>query len=346
MKQMIHYFKENKVGSWILLTVLAILIVLPLLPRQIISNYTIHILVVIMLYAYWGSAWNLLSGFAGQLSQGHAAYVGIGAYVAVLLYNDNGISPWIGMFIAGLIAGLFSLLIGYPCFKLRGSYYTLSTVALLYVLRILFSNNQSILGYKINAAIGLKISWNGENFWGMQFRSKAPYYYIILGLLVMCFLLCVYIRHAKTGYYLAAIRTNQDAASSLGVNVHGYKLRIGFVSALLTAMGGAFYAFFLCMADPPTMFNYDVSVRIMLLAVIGGRGTLLGPLLGAFILTPISEVFRAQFGSRISGLSFVIYGVITMLIVLFLPKGLVGLPDIIHDKIAHSKKSRKTEVRL
>ena len=250
------------------------------------------------------------------------------------------------MFIAGLIAGLFSLLIGYHhASSLGGSYYTLSTVALLYVLRILFPNNQSILGYKINSSVGLKISWNGENFWGMQFRSKAPYYYIILGLLVMCFLLCVYIHHAKTGYYLAPFEPTRSA-SSLGVNVHGYKLRIGFVSALLTAMGGAFYAFFLCMADPPTMFNYDVSVRIMLLAVIGGRGTLLGPLLGAFILTPISEVFRAQFGSRISGLSFVIYGVITMLIVLFLPKGLVGLPDIIHDKIAHSKKSRKTEVRL
>lgn len=325
MKKMFAFAKEKKTISLILLFGLAVLAVLPQLPKEIVGNYTIHIFVIIMLYAYWGSAWNLLGGFAGQLSQGHAAYVGIGAYVATMLYLFNGVSPWIGMFIAGMTAGVFSLIIGYPCFKLKGSYYTLSTVALLYVFRILFSTNPVILGYKTNAALGQKIPWTGESFWGMQFRAKTPYYYIILIMLVLCFLLCVYIRNSKTGYYLAAIRTNQDAAASLGVNVHRSKLKIGFISAFLTAMGGAFYAFFLCVVDPNTMFGYDMSIRIMLLAVIGGRGTLLGPLVGAFILTPVSEILRAQLGSQLSGLSFVIYGIITMAIVMFLPQGLVGI---------------------
>ena len=332
MKQVIAYFKKHKLTSFILLVALIILVLLPKLPKKIISNYTIHIFVVIMLYAFWGCAWNLVGGFAGQLSQGHAAYVGIGAYTAVILYNYYGLSPWFGMFIAGLVAGLFALLIGYPCFKLKGSYYTLSTVALLYVLRIFFSSETRILGFETNAALGLKIPWKGESFWGMQFRSKVPYYYIILVMLVICFLITVLIHLTKMGYELAAVRTNQDAAASLGVNVHGTKLKISFISAYLTAMGGAFYAFFLCMADPSTMFNYDVSVRIMLLSVIGGRGTLLGPLLGAFILTPINEILRAKFGSTISGLSFVIYGVITMVIILFLPKGLVSLPEFIRER--------------
>ena len=331
MKQMLRYFKENKLTSWILLILLGVLIALPQLPKKVMGNYTIHIFVIVMLYAFWGCAWNLLGGFAGQLSQGHAAYIGIGAYTAIVMWNSFGISPWIGMFVAGLVAGIFSLIIGYPCFKLKGSYYTLSTVALLYVLRILFSTETTILGFQTNAALGLKIPWKGENFWGMQFRGKAPYYYIILAMLVVCFLISVYIRYSKTGYYLSAVRTNQDAAASLGVNVRGMKLKIAFISAFLTAMGGAFYGFFLCMADPNTMFNYDTSVRIVLLSVIGGRGTLMGPLLGAAILTPINEILRAKFGSTIAGLSFVIYGIVTILIIMFLPKGLVGIPEAIRN---------------
>ena len=337
MKKLGNYLQATKGKTIAFLVFLAVMILIPLLPRDIVSNYAIHILVIVLLYSYWSCAWNLLSGFCGQLSQGHAAYVGLGAYTAVILYTYHDLTPWVGMLAAGLVAGLFSLIIGLPCFRLKGSYFTLSTVALLYVLRLYFTTATHLFGYETFAAQGMKIAWTGESFLNLQFRGKEPYYYIILAMFVVCFLLCVVIKNSKTGYYLSAIQTNQDAAASLGVNVHGTKLKIAFISAFLTGVGGGFYAFFLSAIDPLSVFSYDLSIRIMLYGVIGGRGTLLGPVLGSFVLTPINEILRAELGSSMVGLPFVIYGLLTMLIVMFLPKGLVGIKEIVQKKVASAK---------
>ena len=317
--------KLFSVKNIVLAAILVILVILPLLP--ITGAYTVQLLCLTMVFVYWACAYNIIGGFAGHTSLGHACYIGIGAYTAVMLYLNFHISPWIGMFLAGIIAAGISAIIGYVTFHMRGSYYTLSSVALLTCFRIYFAASEQIFGMKTNGAVGLKLPWLGESFFGMQFVSKVPFYYIFLVFMVACILICTYIKNSKMGYYLAAITTNQDAASSLGVNIMQYKLMALCSSAFLTALGGAVYGFFLAGVDPLGMFNYDMSARIMLMTVVGGLGTIWGPVIGTAILVPINELLRASLGTRLSGFSFVVYGVILMLVVMFLPKGLVSLKD-------------------
>ena len=305
------------------------------------QSYLIQLICLTLVYIYWSSAYNIIGGFAGHVSLGNATYIGLGAYTSVILYTYYGVSPWIGMFISGIIAALISAVIGFVTFRMRGSYYTLSTVALLTCFRIVFASSRTIFGIKTNGASGMKISWLGENFWGMQFESKIPFYYIFLSLAIICILICAYIKKSKMGYYLAAITTNQEAASSLGVGVMQYKVMALASSAFLTAVGGAVYAFFLTSIDPLAMFNYDVSARLMLLTVVGGVGTVWGPVLGATILIPLNEWMRAAFGSRLSGISFVFYGLILVLVVLFLSGGLVSLKDKFVKLFAGFKKKGK-----
>ena len=320
--------------------VLLVLGLIPLFPST--GAYTIQLICLTMLYVYWASAYNIIGGFAGHTSLGHACYIGIGAYVAMMLYLYFDISPWLGMFIAGAIAALIAGLIGFVTFHMRGSYYTLSSVALLNCFRIYMASSKEVFGMKTGGAVGLKVSWMGESFSGMQFVSKIPFYYIFLVFMVLCVFLCWYIKNSKMGYYLAAITTNQDAASSLGVNIMQYKLMALCSSAFLTALGGAVYAFFLTSIDPLSMFNYDVSARIMLMTVVGGLGTLWGPVFGAALLVPLNEWMRASFGARLSGISFVFYGIILMLVVMFLPKGLVSLKGK-YEKWRYEKQQARAE---
>lgn len=286
------------------------------------QQYIINSLVLIALYAYWASSWNILGGFAGQLSLGHASFVGIGAYVTTILFQYEGVSPWLGVLIAGFFAGIASLVIGIPCFKLKGSYFTLSTVAFSHVFRIIFNVNKEVLGYQTNAAQGMKLPWKGS-FWDMQFLDKSGFFYITFILLILVLLLSYRIKNSKMGYYLAAINTNQDAASSLGVNVYGSKLLAMFISAFLTAIGGGVYAMLLQYIDPTTVFSYDLSVKIMILAVVGGRGTIWGPIIGALILVPLQQFLNSSLGASLAGISTAIYGVLLMLAIFFMPNGLL-----------------------
>jgi len=322
---------------------LLILVLFPVLPTT--GAYMIQLTCLTMLYIYWTSAYNIIGGFAGHTSLGHACYIGVGAYVAVMLYLYFDISPWIGMIIAGVIAAVIAGIIGFVTFHMRGSYYTLSSVALLNCFRIYMASSKELFGLATGGAVGLKIAWMGESASGMQFVSKIPFYYIFLVFMVLCIALCWYIKNSKMGYYLAAITTNQDAASSLGVNIMQYKLMALCSSAFLTALGGAVYAFFLTSIDPMSMFNYDVSARIMLMTVVGGLGTLWGPILGAAILVPLNEWMRASFGARLSGISFVFYGIILMLVVMFLPKGLVSLKDKYEKWRYEKQQAKEVEVK-
>ena len=328
--------------------VLLILVIIPLLPFT--GAYAIQLLCQTMLFIFFACAYNIIGGFAGHTSLGHACYIGIGAYTAVLLYNYGGVSPWLGMFVAGIVAALIASVIGYVTFHMRGSYYTLSSVALLNCFRIYMASSQKVFGLNTGGAVGMKIPWMGESFSGMQFVSKVPFYYIFLVFMVVCFVLCWYIKNSKMGYYLAAITTNQDAASSLGVNIMQYKLMALCSSAFLTAMGGAVYAFFLANIDPASMFNNDTSSRIMLMNVVGGQGTLWGPVLGSAILVPLNEWMRAKFGARLSGISFVFYGIILMAVVMFLPKGLVSLKDKFekrrYEKLQTKEKTEEKEASV
>lgn len=310
-------------------------------PMLFRTGYVLQFGVNIMLYAFCASAWNIIGGYAGQLALGNGVYFGIGAFVSGVLFVYEGISPWIGMLIAGLIAGLISLIIGSITFRLQGSYFALSTVALLHVVRMLFVSNTHILGYKTNGALGLIIPWRNENFWNMQFLDKTWYYYIMFGLLVVGILISRYINKSKMGYYLSAINTNPEAAGSLGVHVKGMKLKAGFISAFLTAIGGTFYAMVIQVVDPSRVLGYDLSVQIMLYAVVGGRGTLWGPILAATIMVPMNDLLRAYLGSSMAGLSLVIYGLMLCLIIFFMPEGLWKPVSNLLNKIFGDKKSDK-----
>ena len=255
------------------------------------------------------------------MSLGHSAFAGIGAYVSTVLLIDYNLSPWLGMLAGGIVAGGFGLLIGYPCFKLRGTYFTLATIAFLNVIRILVLANQTVLGFNIRGAQGLSVPWRGDSFTRIEFLSKTPYFYTILGLLLMVMLVSYTIKESKMGHYLAAIKTNQEAANSLGVDVTRYKLMAQFVSVFFTALGGTFYAQFILFIDPQRLFGFDLSLEIAIIALIGGQGTVLGPIIGACILVPVAEVTRAHISGDLAALPVILYGLSLMAIIYYLPEG-------------------------
>ena len=326
-----------KAKKW--MPAVAVVLLACLLPVVVRSNYVMQFLITMMLYAYLATSWNIIGGYAGQMAQGNGVYFGIGAYISTVLFMYEGVSPWVGMLIGGGFAVLLALGVGALTFRLNGTYFALSTVALLHVVRMLVISNERILGYETRGPIGLYIPWLGESLRNMQFVEKTGYFYIVLGLLVIGILVSWTVKNTRTGYYLAAINTNQEAASSLGVNVLKMKLRAYCLSAFMMAVGGTFYAQFISVVDPTRVLGYDLSVQIVLYAVIGGKGTLWGPVLAALTLAPLNDILRAAFGARVSGLALLIYGLITMLIVVFLPG---GLWPFISGKAAERKRRRQS----
>lgn len=324
-----------------------LLAILALVPAFISQQYVIHTFIIILLYMYWSSSWNIIGGYAGQFALGNAVYIGIGAYTTAVLFIYEAVTPWIGMLVGGAISAALSIVISYPCFKLRGTYFSLSTVALLHVVRLIVVSSETVLGYNLLGGLGMKIPWKATEtnleFINMQYVDKRGYFYIILGLLVVILLVSNYIRKSKTGYYLAAINTNQDASNSIGINVTSYKLRAQAISAFFMALGGAFYAMFVMFVEPTRVLGYDLSVEILMLVVIGGAGTLWGPIIGAAVLVPINEILRIEFGSKIAPLAIVVYGFILMIIVMFAPGGLLKLFKNLFGKIGKLFKKRVIE---
>lgn len=302
--------------KWLGVFAVAVLIV----PLFVKTQYTVHTLVMTLMFTFLAASWNILGGFIGRFAMGNGVYIGIGGYITGLLFKQNGISPWLGLIIAALIAGVLSVLLSYPCFKLQGSYYTLSTVALLFVFQIIILNEQKIFGYETGASMGLRIPWRG-GFANMQFDSKVSYYYIIAVLLLFVIGLSIRIKNTRTGYYFSAINTNQNAAEALGVDTMFYKLKAQFISASLSAIGGGFYVMFIMFLDPTRVLSYGFSIEIMLYAVVGGIDTVWGPVFGTLVLYPINESLRTALGTSFAGLSTAIYGAILMLVVYFMPKG-------------------------
>ncbi len=304
----------------IALAALALFIII--YPFTGVSNYQLQFFINAFMYAYFASAWNFIGGYAGQMAMGNGVYIGIGAYVSTVLYCTYGLSPWIGMLIGGLICGLLSLVIGSITFRLSGTYYSLSTVAFLHVTRMLITSNNTLFGFETRGAKGIYIPFNGFSFHDYMFESKIYYYFIILALLIIVLLASNYIKNSRSGYYLMAINTNQEAASSLGVDTMQMKLKAGFLAAFFTAIGGTFFVQLLAVVDPARVLGYDLSAQIMVYAIIGGRGTLFGPVISAVILSPISDFLRSAFGANIPGLNLIIYGIALMIIVYYLPKGI------------------------
>lgn len=290
-------------------------------PFMVTNEYILQVAIKLLLFAYLGSGWNIISGFGGQLSLGHAAYVGIGAYISTLLFIYLNISPWIGMIIGGIISTAFGIIVGYPCFKLRGSYYALATIAYGELVRIFIQNTNKIGSIDLKGAQGILVPMKGNTLWYYQFTSKAPYYYIILIMTLLIVFLCQFIKMSKFGFYLAAIGDNQEAAESLGVNSAKMKLIAAGISSFVMALGGTFYAQLLLYISPQSLLIDTFSTEVALVGIVGGA-QVMGPVIGSLLLTPLSEATRILLGGRFIGVHLVVYGVILMMVITYAPLGI------------------------
>jgi branched-chain amino acid transport system permease protein len=300
-------------GAWLAVAGVAVLSLLP----AVLGSYALTVCIFIFLYAYLGQAWNILSGYAGQLSAGHAAFVGVGGYTTTVLAMHLGVSPWIGMFAGGVLAAALGAVIGWLGFSfgLRGFYFVLLTVAFAEVCRVVALNTDAIGG-----ALGLYITFTGDP-WQFQFRDNRAYYYVALVFMLAATGVVLGLERTRVGAYLVAIREDEAAAAALGVDTLRYKLVAIVLSAFLTGLGGAFYANYLFSLQPNAVFGIPLSVDIIIRPVVGGAGTPWGPILGSFILSPLAELSRAYFTTGGGGGHLGVYGLLLIAVVLFLPRG-------------------------
>ena len=297
-----------------LLLAVAALAVLP----WIVGSYLVTVMIFIFFYAYLGQAWNIVGGYAGQLSAGHAAFVGIGGYASALLSMRLGVSPWIGMWIGGVLAAALGAVIGYLGFRfgLRGFYFVLLTVAFAEICRVIALNVDAVGG-----ALGLYITFTG-NPRQFQFQDNRAYYYVALVLMLAATALVRALEQRRFGAYLTAIRQDESACEALGVDTLRVKMLAMVLSSFLTGVGGTFYAFYLFSLQPNAVFGIPLSVEIVIRPIVGGAGTVMGPILGSFILSPLAEISRTYFAQGgWTGAHLIVYGLLLIAVVLFLPQG-------------------------
>jgi len=292
------------------------------LPLVLRSPTYLHILILLYLYAYLTTSWNLVGGFAGVLPLGHAAFVGIGAYTSTVLSLQYGISPWAGMLVGALLSAVVGVIIGLPTFKMRGAYFALATIAFAEGIRVMVENIDYLGPLQLNGPRGLQIPPLKIGFLNFMFTGKEPYYYIILVMLTGVLVLTWFVSRSKLGYYLMAGGEEPEAAQALGVNVARAKLIAMAMSSFLTAFAGTFWAQFTLYIHPKSVMSLDISFEIAFIALIGGRGSIAGPVLGALLLRPVSDFSRIYFGSTLPGLHLIIFGVVLILVMLYQPRGL------------------------
>jgi branched-chain amino acid transport system permease protein len=297
------------------------LLLLLLFPLVITQTYLIHVMILVFMFGMLGVAWNIMGGYAGMFSFGQAAFFGIGAYTSSFLLVTFHVNPWIGLMAGGVVAALMAAAIGYPCSNLRGHYFAIATIAFGEIVRIHFNNWKLV-----NAAEGITIPMMDESLANFMFHSsKLPYYYIMLAFLLLALIVCYFVANSKMGYYFRAIRESHDVAEVLGVNVVRYRLIAIMVSAFLSAMAGTFYAQYILYIDPESVMLLAISVQIVLISMLGGAGTIMGPVIGAAILLPISELTRIWLGHKGTGVDMLIYGFLITLISVYQPQGIWGL---------------------
>jgi len=296
------------------------------------NSFQLSILISLLYWAYLGTAWNIMGGYAGQFSFGHAAFFGIGAYTSTVLLVTYEVTPWIGMLVGACFAAMFGAFMGFLTFRfgVKGHFFALATFAFAEMLRLI-AQDWDFVG----KSIGLSLPIIGGDSWQLLIfeRSQVNYYWLILGMLVIATLISIWIFHSKLGYYLQAIREDEDAASALGVDVLRHKIIAVAISAAITAVGGSFFAQRFTFIDPSLVFGVAVSIDILLRPIFGGSGTVWGAFVGAIVLTPLEEASKAfvrqppEFLSFIegrSGVDVMLFGLIVILVVIFMPDGIVG----------------------
>jgi branched-chain amino acid transport system permease protein len=295
------------------------------------GDYLLEMLIIAFWFAYLGSCWNIVGGYTGLLSLGHGTFVGIGAYTSTLLFAHLGLTPWIGMIGGAVVASLIGALIGYLSFRfrVRGVYFCLITMAATEIVRLIFEHVDwlgSTIGIFIQAVKGA----GGPAVY--QFGPKWPYYLVILTMTGGILLISYLIEHSRLGYFLKAIKENEDAARSLGISTIRYQIIAMAISSFLIAFGGTFYAQYRLYIRPDLVMGVHFSVEIVMGPIIGGWGTLLGPILGSLVMTPLgefarwlTEVIKTTFHMQgLTGLHMITYGLVLVLVVRFMPYGIVG----------------------
>jgi branched-chain amino acid transport system permease protein len=303
-----------KIIRWQTIVILALLVVFPLIVG---SDYYRHIFIISLMWVIIGSSWNLLAGYTGQVSFGHAIFFGTGAYTAGLCASKLGISAWWGMLLGGPVALLAGLIIGWVCFRLRGPYFALATIAVGEIFRLVAIDWRSLT----EGMEGILII--------QTFRSKLPYYYLVLGLAVCCILAIHLVLKSKWGYYFVTIREDQDVAEAIGISSFRYKSLSLMISSFFTGMAGAFYMNYMAFIDPHVVFSlHDISIMAILVAIIGGVGTVWGPAVGAFIMVWLQEIFRSAFFGMlpqwISEAHVLVFGLLVIFVIRYMANGIVG----------------------
>ena len=299
----------------------AVLFIFLIVPIFLSDPYFLHIFILVFFFAFLGTAWSLVS-MAGQLSLGHAAFLGIGGYTSTLMFMELGVTPWIGMCVGAVGCACLGVVIGYPSFRLKGPYFALTTIAFTEILRIYVENTEEVAGIPLKAAMGLLVPLKGHAPSVFQFEGKLAYYYIALFMMCAAVFLSFIINRTRIGYYLAAIRSDQDAAESLGINSTKFKLIAMAISCFLVALGGTFYAQYFRYINPERAMGLSMSIEIALVGIVGGWQTVLGPTIGSILLSPIGELVRAYLGGSYAGLHLILYGLVLMVVILFLPNGI------------------------
>jgi branched-chain amino acid transport system permease protein len=296
---------------------LAALVALPLVTPP----YLIHLLIQILLLAFIYTAWSMMGRF-GLISLGHGAFMGVGAYVPALLWNYYGVTPWLGIPLGVVLAVLLAVVIGYPCFRLRvvGHYFALVTLALGQVVQLSATAARDVTG----GSLGMTQKAVGHSWYALQFPDKTYFYFIALVVWIVGLLIWHRLDRGIGREALDAISEDEEAAASIGINVMREKMRVTIISAALTALGGALFAQYLMYLNPETVSGIGVSLQIVFAAIAGGMYSLLGPTVGSFLTLALTEGLRVWFGINFIGAANTIYGLLLILFIIYMPKGIVG----------------------
>jgi branched-chain amino acid transport system permease protein len=314
---------------------LAILIAYPLLMS---TPFQQRLGALVLLYAIAASAWNIVGGYAGQVSVGHVVFFGCGAYAAMGAYTHFALSPMVGIPVGAAIAVAIAAIIGGPTLRLSGHYFSMATIAVAETARLIVTNTTWL-----GAAVGLSGPTVPRNVFDLSFVSALPYYYIFLGVLAITLFITWWMTSSRMGFYLRAIKDSERAARSLGAPAARTKLYAYVLSAGLTAVAGALYAMMFGFVDPESGLGILISVKILIMAALGGAGLLFGPLVGAAILVPLEELSNSLLGGKGAGLTFVVYGAIIVVIARFQPGGLLALANRLWERRAKARAATEAE---
>ena len=314
----------------ILLVVLVIIALI--LPQLTSSLFVQNLLILIVIWSILGMGWNVMGGFCGHVSNGHSMYYGFGAYAVGLTLQYFTLTPWLGIPFGMLLCAGIAWLLGKPVLRLKGHAFAICTQALAECARYICVNMEFT-----NGAKGVSMFKKGVNPWlYLQFKDPKYYYYIFFVIMMIVLAVINYLSKTRFFYYLRTIKENEEAAASVGINVPKYKTYAYMLSAAIVSLGGSLYAQYILYFDPASMMTLNVSMMIVLVAVMGGIGTVTGPILGAIVIETLSEYTRASLG-QFGGLDMVLYGLLVIVIVLFLPGGLLTLPAKIKDVMGRNK---------